>query len=62
MALREYGQFGAVCGGLCPKLGSAQAEPVFIKHAEPAAADGEEAARVARGLGPQRLAEPAAGT
>ena len=60
MALRERGQFGAVHGGLSPEFGGAEGEPVLIQDVKPPTAGGQHPARMARGLGSQRLAEPAA--
>ncbi len=59
--LRERGQLGAVRGGLRPQFRRAQGEPVLVQDLEAAAAGGQQAARIAGGLRPQRLAEPAAG-
>ena len=61
MTLRQYGQFGPVGGGLGPQFGGAQGELELIQDRQPAAAGGEQAARIGGRLGPQRLAEPAAG-
>ena len=60
VALRERGQLGAVHGGLRPEFGGAEGEPVLVQDLQPPAAGGQHPARTVRGLGPQRLAEPAA--
>ena len=59
MALGQRGQFGAMCGGLGPQFRRAQGEPMLVQNRKPAAAGGQQAARIGRGLGPQRFAEPA---
>ena len=61
MALGQHGQFGAMRGGLGPQLRGPQGEPVLVQDLKTAAAGGEQAARIARRLGPQRFGEPAAG-
>ena len=61
MALGQPGQFGAVRGGLRPQFRRTEGEPVLVQDLKPAAAGGEQAARIGGGLGPQRFAEPAAG-
>ena len=48
-------------GGLGSQFGGAQGELELIQDRQPAAAGGEQAARIGGRLGPQRLAEPAAG-
>ena len=61
VTLGQRGQFGAVRGGLGPQFRRAQGEPVLVQDLQPAAARGQQPARLGRGLGPQRFAEPAAG-
>ena len=55
VTLRERSQLGPVGGGLCPQLRGAQRELELIQDRQPAAAGGEQAARVAR---PPRPAVP----
>ena len=61
MALGEGGQLGAVRGGLGPQFRGAQREPVLVQHLQPPPARAEQAARLARRVRPERLAQPAGG-
>jgi hypothetical protein len=60
MALRERGQFSAVCGSLCPQLRRAEAKPMIVQNLKAAAAGGQHSARLGCGFGAQCFAEPAA--
>ena len=61
VTLRDGRQFGAMRGGLGPQLRRAEGESMFVQHLKPPAASGQQPVRLARSLGPQRFAEPAAG-
>jgi hypothetical protein len=60
VALRERGQFSAVCGGLCPQLRRAEGKPMIVQNLKAAAASGQHSAWLGCGFGAQCLAEPAA--